>query len=83
MTADLTDPVDPTQRRRARILGLLVGGAFLALVGVFIAYFSVHGLPKDPKEWKRLEERRAAAEAEAKAAQSTNPASPVVKDPTR
>lgn len=77
------DPVEPAQRRRARMLGLLVGGAFVALVVAFIAYFNVHGLPKDPKEWKRLQERRAAAEAEGKAAQSTIPESPALKDPPR
>lgn len=82
-TADLTDPVAPAQRRHARTLGLVVGGAFVALVVGFIAYFNVHGLPKDPKEWKRLQERRAAAEAEAKANQSTIPESPAPKDPTR
>lgn len=81
--AEYADPVDPAQRRRARTLGLMVGGAFVALVAVFIAYFNVHGLPKDPKEWKRLQERRAAAEAEAKATQSTTSESPAPKDPTR
>jgi hypothetical protein len=82
-TADLTDPVDPAQRHRARTLGLLVGGGFLALVGTFIAVFSVNGLPKDPKEWKRLQERRAAAEAEEKASRSAKPESPAVKDQPR
>lgn len=80
-TAEFVDPVDPAQRRRARTLGLLVGGAFVALVAVFVVYFSFNGLPKDPKEWKRLQERRAAAEAEA--GHSTTSASPDVKDQPR
>ncbi len=77
--ADATDPVDPRQRRQARVLGLLVTGAFLALVAACFIMFSINGLPKDAKEWKRLQERRSAAEAD-KAAQSA-PASTTVTTP--
>jgi hypothetical protein len=82
IAAELSDPVDPAQRRQARTLGLLVGGGFVALVAAFIAIFSITGLPKDPKEWKRLQERRAAAEAE-RAGHSATPESPAPKDPIR
>ena len=58
------DPVDPRQRRNARVLGLIIAGAFLATVTTCIIIFKEHGFPKDPKEWKRLQEQRAAAEAE-------------------
>jgi len=65
------DPVDPRQRRHARVLGCIIGGGFLALVTTFIIIFKDHGLPKDPKEWKRLQEQRAAAEAGKTAAEKT------------
>lgn len=55
------DPVDPQQRSRARTLGLIIGTGFLAMVVAFIIIFSTNGLPKDPKEWKRLQEQRSAA----------------------
>ena len=64
MTAEVLDPVDPRQRRHARVLGRLVIGAFLALVAACFIIFSINGLPKDAKEWKRQQERRSAAEAE-------------------
>lgn len=76
-SADLNDPVDPRQRRHARMLGVLVTAGFLALVVVCFIMFSINGLPKDAKEWKRMQERRAAAEAE-KAEQSAVPASTTV-----
>jgi hypothetical protein len=44
-------------------LGLAVGAAVLALVVVFIFLFSRYGLPKDPKEWRRIEQQRSAAGA--------------------
>lgn len=73
-TAGLSDPVDPRQRRHARVLGALVTAGFLALVAVCFIIFSINGLPKDAKEWKRMQERRSAAEAE-KAERSAVPAS--------
>lgn len=82
-TADVMDPVDPAQRRHARALGLVIGGGFVALVTGFVIYFSINGLPKDPKEWKRLQERRAAAEADAKTNQNTTSESPAPKDQPR
>ncbi len=69
------DPVDPQQRRRARALGLIIGGAFIALVVTFIIIFSTNGLPKDPKEWKRLQEQRSAT--------GTGSEQPQQKDQTR
>jgi hypothetical protein len=56
----LADPVDPRQRQQARVLGLILGGGFLALVVTCIIIFKANGLPKDPKEWKRLQEQRSA-----------------------
>lgn len=63
MNHTVDDPVDPRQRRHARVLGLLVGGGFIALTVTCIIIFNARGLPKDPKEWKRLQEQRSAAEA--------------------
>lgn len=63
-TSELRDPVDPRQRQHARVLGLVVTGAFLALVAICFTIFSINGLPKDAKEWKRQQERQSAAEAE-------------------
>jgi len=81
-----TDPVDPRQRRQARVLGFVVTSAFLALVAGCFIMFSINGLPKDAKEWKRLQERRSAAEAE-KAEQGSASGSTIVptleKDATR
>lgn len=54
------DPVDPQQRRRARTLGLIIGALFVSVVVAFIIIFKFNGLPKDPKEWKRLQEQRSA-----------------------
>ena len=80
--AEALDPVDPRQRRHARVLGLLVAAAFLAVMGGFFTVFSLNGLPKDPKEWKRLQERRSAAETE-KAAQAPIPVPTSEKDAPR
>lgn len=77
-----SDPVDPRQRRHARVLGLVVGAAFLALVAGCFIMFSINGLPKDAKEWKRLQERRSAAEAE-KAEQAPASGSTTVPTPEK
>jgi hypothetical protein len=42
------------------VLGLILGSGFLALVVTCIIIFKANGLPKDPKEWKRLQEQRSA-----------------------
>ncbi len=57
----IDDPIDPRQRRQALVLGLGLGAACLALMVACIIMFSTNGLPKDPKEWKRLQEQRSAA----------------------
>jgi hypothetical protein len=49
------------QRRSATRLGLILGGACLALTVVFFILFSSFGLPKDPKVWKRMQQERSAA----------------------
>jgi hypothetical protein len=46
--------IDPTK------LGLAVGVAVVALVIAMMIVFSVYGLPKDPKEWRRIEQQRSA-----------------------
>ncbi len=53
------DPVDPRQRHQAMVLGLCLGGACLALIITCIIIFSNIGLPKDPKEVKRLQQQEA------------------------
>jgi hypothetical protein len=57
------DPVDPRQRQQAKLLGLCLGVACLALITACIIIFSTIGLPKDPKEWKRLQQQEADKEA--------------------
>lgn len=52
------------QRHQAMVLGLCLGAACLALMVACIVIFSSTGLPKDPKEWKRLQEQRSAAAAD-------------------
>jgi hypothetical protein len=49
--------VDPNR------LGLAIGAAILAFIVVLMLVFSRHGLPKDPKEWRRIEQQRSATEA--------------------
>jgi hypothetical protein len=57
------DPLTPEQRRRNVVLGLALGALSLALMVGFIILFSNRGLPKDPKEWKRLQAEQAAKQA--------------------
>jgi hypothetical protein len=49
------------QQRRAVRLGLVLGGVSLALTAAFFILFSHFGLPKDPKVWKRMQQRESAA----------------------
>lgn len=42
-------------------LGLVLGAAVLGLIFIFMFVFKRHGLPKDPQEWRRLEQQRSAA----------------------
>ena len=51
---------DEVRRRNAR-LGLALGAACLALTVTFIIIFTRYGFPKDPKEYKRLQQAQAAA----------------------
>lgn len=41
-------------------LGLAVGAAVVALTIILMVVFKVYGLPKDPKEWRRIEQQRSA-----------------------
>jgi hypothetical protein len=50
-------------RRRVTRLGWTLGLACLALTVAFIIIFSRNGFPKDPKEYKRLQQAREAAGA--------------------
>lgn len=47
-------------RRRQLRLGLALGAGWLLLVAIFVILFRTHGLPKDPQEWRRLQQLRAA-----------------------
>lgn len=49
--------IDPTK------LGLAIGAGVLALIVILMLVFSRNGLPKDPKEWRRIEQMRSATEA--------------------
>ena len=53
-------PIPPALARRNLLLGLGLGGLSLALMVGFIIIFTHAGLPKDPKEWKRLQAAAAA-----------------------
>ena len=80
--------VEQRQRRQATILGLSLGAGCFSLMVACIIIFSQKGLPKDPKEWKRLQEQRAAAEAAAptnkvKASVTTDQVEPQHKDQTQ
>ncbi len=48
---------------RSDRLGLAIGAGVVALVVLLMLVFSRTGLPKDPKEWRRLEQQRSATEA--------------------
>ena len=60
LTAATTE-LSADQRRSAVRLGLMLGGACLALTVAFFTLFSIFGLPKDPKVWKRMQQRESAA----------------------
>ena len=60
-TALEIDPLTPTQRRASWQLGLALAALSLALLVGCIIIFTCYGLPKDPKAWKRLQQREAAA----------------------
>jgi hypothetical protein len=53
----------PAVRPNPVRLGLTLGAAVVGLTIVFILIFSCHGLPKDPKEWRRIEQQRSASQA--------------------
>lgn len=53
--------INAEQRRSATRLGLILGGGCLALTTTFFILFSNIGLPKDPKVWKRMQQRESAA----------------------
>lgn len=72
LAAPLQD-ISDDQRRRAVRLGLILGGACLALTVTFFILFTRFGLPKDPKVWKRMQQRESAAA----------PLPPVDKEPAR
>ncbi len=55
-----TSPIPADLRRKNLILGLALGGLSLALMVAFIIIFTHSGLPKDPKEWQRLQAAHAA-----------------------
>lgn len=83
-----TMTVEQRQRRQATILGLSLGAGCFSLMVACIIIFSQKGLPKDPKEWKRLQEQRAAAAAAAsadkvKASVTTEKVEPQQKDQTQ
>jgi len=44
-------------------LGLAIGSAVLIFIVILMLLFSRSGLPKDPKEWRRIEQQRSATEA--------------------
>ena len=49
--------IDPT------VLGLAIGAGIIIFIVVLMLVFSRSGLPKDPKEWRRIEQQRSATEA--------------------
>ncbi len=69
-------PTDPTpEQRRANVrMGLALGGLAIAVVIGMISVFATQGLPRDPKVWKEMEQRRSAGEAGAAADEPAAPA---------
>ena len=59
----VAEPIPPALRRKNLIFGLVLGGLSLALMVVFIIIFTHMGLPKDPKEWQRLQDLKSAGMA--------------------
>lgn len=59
----VADPIPAALRRKNLILGLVLGGLSFALMVAFIIIFTNMGLPKDPKEWQRLQDLKSAGEA--------------------
>jgi uncharacterized membrane protein required for colicin V production len=59
---DQADPITPDQRRRNRVLGLLLGALSLVLMVTFMIIFSRNGLPKDPAEWNRQQLKQATSQ---------------------
>jgi hypothetical protein len=49
-----------SDRINPRTLGLVLGALVLAMIIIFMFVFKRHGLPKDPQEWRRLEQQRSA-----------------------
>ncbi len=61
MNDEAANPATDAQRaQRANRLGLLLGGACLALTALFFIIFMVNGFPKDPAEYLKLMNRRQA-----------------------
>jgi hypothetical protein len=73
--------LEPTVRRKANRLGLLLGGACLALTVVFFIIFTVYGFPKDPTEYRKLMNRRQALIDQGAADGQSGPAMPVDQRP--
>jgi hypothetical protein len=73
--------LDPQVRRKANRLGLLLGGACLALTAVFFIIFTVYGFPKDPTEYRRLMNRQQALIDQGAADGQPAPAPPVEQRP--
>lgn len=53
--------MNPAGRTDTVRLGLALGAGVLALTIILMFVFKSHGLPKDPKEWRRIEQQRSAA----------------------
>lgn len=64
MTAPGAQDLEPQVRARANRLGLALGAACLALTAVFFIIFWYNGFPKDPAEYRRELNRKAAQESQ-------------------
>lgn len=63
-TAIMDGAFERERHRRARLTGLLVGGAALAILLGFMTAFTLNGLPKDPKMLDRMRAEGRAAPAQ-------------------
>ena len=52
---------DSGHRMNPNKLGIALGLLVVALIVFFIIMFTRNGLPKDPDEWRRLEQQRSAS----------------------
>jgi hypothetical protein len=73
---------DDVKRRSMRRLGLILGLITLVITATFFVIFTVYGLPRDPTEYRRLQQRQLELEQmHAPEGASTSAAAPTLAQP--